>query len=88
MQHPPESQIDSVKLNALQMLLQTLQDHVTTFDLQMNALKLLVNTNLRATEIKLHACVNENAQMQVRVQILETQSAGMTQYLAGRKTIF
>ena len=54
----------------------------------MNALKLSANTNLRATEIKLHACVNENAQMQVRVQILETQSAGMTQYLAGRKTIF
>ena len=50
-------------------MLQSVQNHMTVFESQMTAMKLSVNTNLRAANIELEACLAENAQLKMLVQL-------------------
>ena len=88
LQHSPESQTDSANLHALRLTLQSLQDHMTVFESQMAEMKFSVNTNLRAADIKLEACLAENAQLRVLVQTHEQQFAELLPFLSRIETRF
>ena len=61
MQHTSESQLDATQLKTLQVLLQSLQDHMTVFETQLENLKFAVRTSLREMDIKSEAAQVENA---------------------------
>ena len=58
LQHSSENQLDATQLKTLQVLLQSLQDHMTVFETQLENLKFAVRTSLREMDIKLEGCTS------------------------------
>ena len=88
LQHSSENQFEATQLKTLQVLLQSLQDHMTVFETQLENLKFAVRTSLREMDIKLEAAQVENAQLRSLVQSHDKQFAELMPYLTRIETRF
>ena len=88
LQHSSENQLDATQLKTLQVLLQSLQDHMTVFESHLENLKFAVRTSLKEMDIKLEVAQVENAQLRSLVQSHDKQFAELMPYLTRIETRF